>query len=74
MSFGVTTRSREGESSQTEFDDFPNALHQSVEVFGLSVAAPQDRDGGDIVAVFIPFNDNRKLSLSFHETILAPGK
>jgi hypothetical protein len=64
---------REDESGQTEFDDFPNALHQSVEVFGLSVTALQHRDGGD-VAVFVPFDDNRKLSLSFHETILAPGK
>jgi hypothetical protein len=72
--FGDSAPRREVESGQTEFDDFPNTFHESVEVFGLSMAAPQDRDGGDIVAVFIPFNDNRKLSLSFHETILARKK
>jgi hypothetical protein len=38
------------------------------------MAAPQDRDGGDIVAVLIPFNDYGELSLSFHETILAREK
>jgi hypothetical protein len=58
---------REDESSQTEFDDFPNAFHASVEVFGLNVTAPQHRDSGDIVAVFVSFDDNRELSLSFHE-------
>jgi hypothetical protein len=72
--FGDSAPRREGESGQTEFDDFPNAFHESIEVFGLSMAAPQDRDGGDIIAVFIPFNDNCELSLSFHETILARGK
>jgi hypothetical protein len=72
--FGDSAPRRESESRQTEFDDFTNTFHESVKVFGLSMAAPQDRDGGDIVAVFIPFNDNRKLSLSFHETILARKK
>jgi hypothetical protein len=38
------------------------------------MAAPQDRNGGDIIAVFISFDDNREFSLSFHELILAREK
>jgi len=52
-------------------DHFPNAFHESVEVLGLGMAAPQGRDGGNVVAVFISFNHNGELPLSFHETILA---
>jgi hypothetical protein len=35
------------------------------------MAAPQDRNGGDIIAVFISFDENREFSPSFHELILA---
>ena len=38
------------------------------------MAAPQDRNGGDIVPVFVPFDNNRELSLSFHEAILPRRK
>ncbi|MGB9202983.1 MAG: hypothetical protein WCB94_03305, partial [Terriglobales bacterium] len=56
---------------QAEFNDLSDTLHESVKVLGLGMAAPQGRNGGDIIAVFIPFDDNRELSLSFHQTILA---
>lgn len=56
---------------QAERDDFTNALHQSVEVLGLSVAAFQDGDSGDIVAIFIAFDDDSKFSWFFHKPILA---
>lgn len=56
---------------QAEFNNLPNAPHECVEVLGLGMTAAQGGNGGDIVAVFISFDDNRELSLSFHETILA---
>lgn len=56
---------------QAEFNDFPDSLHERVEILGLGMAAPQGRNGGDIIAVFIPFDDNGELSLSLHQTILA---
>lgn len=56
---------------QAKLDYFPNAFHESVEVFGLSMAAPQGRNSGDIIAVLVSLDDNRELSLRFHVTILA---
>jgi hypothetical protein len=67
---GESASKGNGGSLQAKLDHFPNAFHESVEVFGLSMAAPQGRNGGDIISVFVSFDDNRELSLSFHETIL----
>jgi hypothetical protein len=64
----------EDESSQTELNGFPNALHESIEIFGLSMAALQGRNGGDIITVFVPFNDNRELPFRLHEPILTLEK
>jgi hypothetical protein len=36
------------------------------------MATPQDRNGGDIIAVFISFDDDRELSRGFHLMILPP--
>ena len=38
------------------------------------MAASQDRNGGHIIPVFVPFDNNRELSLTFHKTILARRK
>ena len=38
------------------------------------MAAPQGGNGGDIIAVFVSFDDNRELPLGFHATILAREK
>ncbi len=58
-------------SAQAEFHDLTNPLHKSVKILSLSMAAPQGGNGRDIIAVVVSFNDNRKLSLSFHTAILA---
>jgi hypothetical protein len=56
---------------QAELNDLPHSFHKSVEILGLGMAAPQGRNCGDIIAVFVSFADNRELSLSLHLTILA---
>jgi hypothetical protein len=58
---------------QAKFNHLSNALHESVEVLGLSMATSQDRNGGDVIAVFILFDDHCELSLGFHKTILPPA-
>jgi hypothetical protein len=59
---------------QAEFNDLPNALHESVEVLGLGMASPQGGNGGDVIAVFVSFDDNCELPLRLHEPILARKK
>ncbi len=64
-------RRRDATILEAKFNNFPNPLHERVEVFRLSVAAAQRRNGGDIIAVFIAFDDNSEPSLSLHKAILA---
>ena len=59
---------------QTELDNFPNPLHERVEVLGLSMTAPQDRNGSDIVPLFVALNNNRELARGSHRMILTRRK
>jgi hypothetical protein len=59
---------------QAKLHYFPNSFHESVEVLSLSMTAPQRRNSGDIIAIFVSFDDNRELSLRFHLAILPRGK
>jgi hypothetical protein len=56
---------------KAKLNDFPNSLHESVQIFSLGVAATQGRNGGDIIAIFVSLDHNGELSLTFHRTILA---
>jgi hypothetical protein len=55
---------------QAQLNHFASALHESVEVLRLRVAASQAGDCRDVVAVFVPFNDHREFAM-LHWPILA---
>jgi hypothetical protein len=56
---------------QAQLNDFPNAFHQRVEILSLSVATPERRDSGDVVALFVALNQHSEFSWRFHKVILA---
>jgi hypothetical protein len=58
---------------QAQLNHFPSALHERVEVLGLGMTSAQGGNGGDVIAVFVTLNDDRKLALGFHNAILARG-
>lgn len=51
---------------KAELDYFADTLHQCVESFGLRVASAQCGDRGDVVAVFVLFDDHGKFALRLH--------
>ena len=58
---------------QAQLNCFARTLHEGVEVFRLRVAASQAGDCGDVVALFVPFNDNSELARMLHRPILPRG-
>jgi hypothetical protein len=59
---------------QAKLNRFASTLHEGVEVFRLGVATSQAWDCGDIVAFFVPFNDNCEFTRMLHRPILPCGK
>ena len=51
---------------QAKLDHFAGALHQSVEVFGLSVAAVKGRNGGDVIAFLVLLDQHCEFPLLLH--------
>jgi hypothetical protein len=56
---------------QAQLDYFAGALHEGVQVLRLGVAASQARDCRDVIALFVAFDDDRKLAGTLHRPILA---
>jgi hypothetical protein len=56
---------------QAQLNGFACALHEGVEVFRLRVATTQAGDCGDVVALFVPFNEDREFAGTLHRPILA---
>ena len=50
---------------ETQFDHFIYALHEGVEILGLSVTAGKGWNRGYIVAFFIPFDEHGELQRCF---------
>lgn len=50
---------------KTEEDHFARPFHQSVEAFGLCVAAAQSRYSGYEIAIVVLLNQNRKFPIRF---------
>ena len=59
---------------EAKLDGFPHSFHESVEIFRLRVASSQRRHGGDVVVVFVSFDNNCEFPLSFHVLILARAR
>jgi hypothetical protein len=51
---------------KTKFNYLSNALHQDILVLRLCVATAESWYGGDIVAILVLFDDDRKSALLFH--------
>jgi hypothetical protein len=47
---------------QGQRKDFPNGFHPPVEILGLSVATPERRDSGDVVALFVALDQHSEFS------------
>jgi hypothetical protein len=56
---------------QAQLNGFARALNEGVEIFRLRVATPQTGDCGDVVARFVPFNEDREFAGTLHMPILA---
>ena len=56
---------------QAQLNCFPSSLQEGVEVFRLRVATSQARDRGDMIALFVPFDDNGEFAGMLHRAILA---
>ena len=47
---------------QAEQDDFADALHKGIEILGLSVAAVESGNRGNVVAILVLFYQDHKFS------------
>ena len=56
---------------EAELDDLADALHQCVEVLGLSVTTVESRNCGDEVAFFVLLNQYREFPLGFQFNALS---
>ena len=56
---------------KTQLNYFSDAIHQSVEILRLSVAAFEGWNSGDEEALFIPLDDDREFARRFHREVLA---
>ena len=56
---------------EAELDHLADALHQCVEVLGLSVTTVKSRNCGDEVAFFVLLNQYRKFPLGFQLNALS---
>jgi hypothetical protein len=54
-----------------KLDYLSNSFHERVQILGLGMAAGKGRHGGDIIAIFIPLDDDREFSRGFHKLILS---
>lgn len=50
---------------EAELDHFTDALHESIQVPGLSVAAVEGRNRRDVIAFFVLLDEDSEFSLSF---------
>jgi hypothetical protein len=56
---------------QAQLNHFASALHERVEVFCLGVATSQTGDCGDVIALFVAFDDDGEFAGMLHRAILA---
>jgi hypothetical protein len=56
---------------QAQINHFASALHERVEVFCLGVATSQTGDCGDVIALFVAFDDDGEFAGMLHRAILA---
>ena len=51
---------------EAKLDDFTHALHEGIQFFRLSVAAAKGGNRGDVVALLVLLNQDRKFSFWLH--------
>lgn len=56
---------------QAELNDLSHPFHEGVQILCLGVTAPKGRDGGNVAVIFVPFDDDRELPMTFHVPTLS---
>jgi hypothetical protein len=54
---------------QAKRNRLAGTFHQRIESLRLGMTTPQGGDGGDVIAIFISFNEDSEGSLVFHSSI-----